>query len=364
MKNYLNEHKVVSALLLLGLAVVFYRLFWGLGAVSALSDSQPWGLIKALNILSGAALAAGSFVVAAAVYVFGMKRLQPVVRPALLMGFIGHTFVLAALLYDVGRPIDVWRIIIDPQLTSVMLLTFACEAVYTTAVIAEVLPEFWKTDNGIVKFLHGAKGPIVVISATVAVIYQSTLGSLYLVSPHRIDALWYTRLLPPMFFISAIAAGLGMVVIEAYLSDRAGRRAFNKEAMKQIGAIMAVVLAIYIVIRVVDIAVRGGFSSMGQSPFAAVWFIAEMCAGLIACLMLLTKGVREKATSLAAASALAALSVVMNRLGVAIVGWENYAGMSYIPSLLEIYASFFFVLAPVAIYAFASKALIGGPKAA
>ena len=361
MRKYASNHKVVSALLLLGVLVVLYRMFAGLGAVSALSDSQPWGLVKALNILGGAALAAGSFVVAALAYVFGMKRFRPVVRPALLMGFIGHTFVLAALLYDVGRPYNVYRIIFHPNIHSAMLLTFACEAVYTATVVAEVLPEFWvERFGGLAKFLHAIKGPVVVLSATAAVVYQGTLGTLYLVSPRRISPLWYGPLLPSLFFTSAVAAGVGMVVVEAYLSGRAGRRPFDACLMGQLGALMAVFVALYLFMRLASVAAFGGFAAFLGDGLGPVWFSVEIGAGFALPLaLLLFKGLRENPDTLFAASVLVAGGTLMDRLGVVVIGWSNAAGAAYFPSALEVYASFFFFLAPVALYSYASGVLLG-----
>lgn len=355
-RRYLNEHKVVSLLLLLGVIVVLYRLFAGLGAVSALSDPQPWGLIKALNILALAALASGATVVAAMVHVFGMRRFKPLVRPALLMGFITHTFVLAALLYDVGSPIDIWRIIISPNLHSLMFLAFLCEVFYTAALISEVLPDLLATGRheGLVLSLRAMHGPVVLGSAIMAVIYQSTLGALFLVSPHRISPLWYSQWLPAMFFISAVAAGLGMVVVEAYLSDRFGRCPWNAELMNRVGVVMAAVLAVYVFFRVGDLAYSGVLSgsSLQGAGYESAWFWVEIGLGFtLPALLLILRSTRESAGRLMLCSCLVAMGVVMNRLGVVMVGWRNPAGVTYFPSALEIYASFFFILAPVAIYA-------------
>lgn len=368
MKEYFKQNKAVSVLLLLGAVLVLYRLFWGLGAVSALSDSQPWGLIKALNILSGGALAAGSFVVAASVHIFGIKRLKPIVRPALLMGAIGHTFVLASLLYDVGRPILVWRILIDPNLNSIMLYTFACEAIYTTAVICEIMPEFVKSKKyeAIVDFMSSIKGGVFIVSAAVSVVYQSNLGALYLVSPHRISALWYSPWLPTLFFFSAVSSGLGMVAVENGIAAVSGSRVWNKDAMSLAGSIMAASLCIFLALRVVDLAMRDGFQAMTGHGFQAAWFIAEMACFAAALIMSLIPAVRESASGLLKAGALAAAGVVLNRLGVAVVGWENFAGVTYIPNLMELYASFVLILAPVVLYKYFSASLLtqGGQKAA
>lgn len=366
MKKYFNGHKIISLLLLAGAALVLYRLFAGLGAVSALSDSQPWGLTKSFNILSGAALAAGGSVIAAMVYVLGLRRFRPLVRPSLLMGFIAHTFVLGALLYDVGSPIDVWRIAMRPNIGSVMFLAFLCELIYSSAVICEFVPEFVTSPKygPAAGFLHSIGGPVNVVAASALVLYQYTLGALYLVSPHRITPLWYTPWLPVLFFASAVAAGLGLVIIEAYISARSGRRGFDTELMGRLGTVMAGSLAVFIFIRILGVAAAGGFHLLGKRPFETVWFIIELCAFLLPAILLMLKGARSNPGTLLLASSLVAAGVVMNRLGIAVVGWNNASGVSYFPSAIEVYVSFFFVLAPAAIYAYASGALAGGLKPA
>ncbi len=358
MKRFALEHKLVSALMLLGVLVVIYRLFSGLGAVSALSDSQPWGLIKSLDIMALAALAAGATTVAAMVHVFGMRRFKPLVRPALLMGFVAHSFVLMALLYDVGSPIDIWRIVIHPNVRSVMFLAFLCELVYTAALVSETFSEFVGPGRyeGAARLIRSMQGLLVVVSATMSVIYQSTLGALYLVSPHRVGHLWYTDWLPVLFFLSAVAAGLGMVVVEAYMSDKAGRRPFDAALMGEVGLVMSLFLWLYVLLRLADFSLRGGFSQAGGDGLETGWFLVETCAGFILpAMMLIFKKVRENPAGLMMASVLVGLGVVMNRFGVVIIGWGNMPGVRYFPSGIEVYASFFFILAPVAIYSYLSK---------
>ena len=357
MKNFTSRHKAVSLILFLGAVAVLYRLFMGLGYVSALSDAQPWGLTKALNILSGAALAAGGSLIATLVYVFGLKKFKPVARPALLMGFIAHTFVLAALLYDVGSPIDIWRIIIRPNIKSVMFLAFLCEFVYTAAVVSEVVPEFLDRAKhaGLVGFFRTVKGPVIVLTAFISVFHQSTLGALYIVSPHRIDPFWYTPWLPVLFFLSACASGIGMLAVEAYLSQKADRRGWGSDINGGLGLAMGFALAVYVTLRVADIAVRGGFTGH-RSPLEMGWFTVELVAGfLLPAALLMLRSFREKAGGLFLCGALVALGVVMNRLGVVVVGWQNPSGVTYFPTGLEIFVSFCFLLAPVAIYSYASE---------
>ena len=69
--------------------VAVIRFLAGLGAVTNLTDRTPWGLWVGFDVLGGVALAAGGFVVAAAVYVLRREKFRPLLRPAVLTAFLG-----------------------------------------------------------------------------------------------------------------------------------------------------------------------------------------------------------------------------------------------------------------------------------
>ena len=68
-----------------GGVVTILRYWKGLGAVTNLSDSYPWGLWVGFDVLCGVGLAAGGFAITTAVYVFNLKRFKPIVRPTVLI---------------------------------------------------------------------------------------------------------------------------------------------------------------------------------------------------------------------------------------------------------------------------------------
>ena len=80
------------------------RFVYGLGATTHLSDATPWGLWIGFDVMGGVALAAGGFIITAAVYVFRLERLHAVVRPAVLTAFLGYVAVAVGLLFDLGLP--------------------------------------------------------------------------------------------------------------------------------------------------------------------------------------------------------------------------------------------------------------------
>ena len=100
---------IVALILLLGVPAIVYRFAFGIGAASNLTQVNPWGIWIGFDVLSGVALAAGGFTIATAVYVFGMDEYHPIVRPAVLTGFLGYAFVVIGLCADLGRPVEAAR---------------------------------------------------------------------------------------------------------------------------------------------------------------------------------------------------------------------------------------------------------------
>ncbi len=64
---------VFVVIMLLGLYSTYVRYFRGLGAVSNMTDTFPWGLWIGFDCLCGVMLAAGGFCVTAAVYIFSRR---------------------------------------------------------------------------------------------------------------------------------------------------------------------------------------------------------------------------------------------------------------------------------------------------
>ena len=102
--------KVVLLLIwMAGLVATIVRFSRGLGAATNLSDKFPWGLWVGFDVISGVGLAAGGFTIAAAVYVFHVKRFYPVLKPTILTAFLGYVLVIVGLLFDVGRPDKIYN---------------------------------------------------------------------------------------------------------------------------------------------------------------------------------------------------------------------------------------------------------------
>ena len=73
-----------AIIMAVGAWAAMLRFTRGLGAVTNLSDRFPWGLWVGFDVLCGVMLAAGGFTLTAAVHIFNIKKLHPIVRPTVL----------------------------------------------------------------------------------------------------------------------------------------------------------------------------------------------------------------------------------------------------------------------------------------
>src|SRR4029453_11089343 len=54
---------------------------------------------------------------------------------------------------------------------------------------------------------------LAIAAVTLSTMHQSSLGSLYLLMPDKLDAAWWSPAMPVWFFLSAIVAGLSAVIL-------------------------------------------------------------------------------------------------------------------------------------------------------
>lgn len=331
--------RMLWLLLLAGLAAAGVRYIYGLGAVTNLSDRFPWGLWIGFDVLSGVALAAGGFTVAATVYVFHLERYRPLLRPAVLTGFLGYLLVIIALLVDLGRPWNIWQPFVMGNAHSVMFEVAWCVMLYTGVLALEfgqvVLERLGRTT--MLRLTHLALPPLVVAGVILSTLHQSSLGSLFLIVPGKLHPLWYTPLLPVLFFLSAVAVGLAMVTVEAFLSSRTFRHTVELPLLVDLGRAAAVVLSLYLGLKVTDLVLRGAWPLVSIPTVESVMFGVEMLVGVIAPLVLLAMpALNRSPQGLAVASALMVFGVVLNRLNVTITGMLAGSNARYVPAVGEV----------------------------
>jgi Ni/Fe-hydrogenase subunit HybB-like protein len=330
---------VFYLLLATGLVLTVIRFTRGLGAVTNLSDNYPWGLWVGFDILCGVGLAAGGFTITAMVYILNADRFKPIVRPAVLTAFLGYILVVTALLFDLGRPWNLWHPLVMWNPHSVLFEVAWCVMLYSTVLALEFSGVVFEK-LGWVKAVRIQKiftVPLVVVGVLLSTLHQSSLGALYLIAPGKLHPLWYTSNLPLLFFASAISVGLAMVIVESRLSARAFGRQLELPLLKELGRYLMTILGIYGTIRLCDLRFHGELGLLFQASYETLMFHLEYFIGVLLPFGLLAiPKVRESARGLYISSLLAVLGFIANRLNVSITALEGAQGGHYIPAWSEV----------------------------
>jgi Ni/Fe-hydrogenase subunit HybB-like protein len=351
---------VFLALMAAGFYATVVRFTRGLGASTNLSDQFPWGIWIGFDVVCGVMLAAGGFTLTAAVHIFNIDRLRPIVRPTILTAFLGYVLVCVALMYDLGRPYRIWHPLIMRNPHSVMFEVAYCVMLYTTVLALEFSPIVLERFNlqKPLKIIRAALIPLVICGVILSTLHQSSLGTLYLIMPEKLHPLWYSPLLPVFFFISAIAVGLAMTIFESSMSARHFGRQLELPILQELGRVLVVVLWVYAILRVEDLLNRGALRLTLQPGYEMYLFWLEVTLGLILPLLLLSqRKVRLNAGGLYTAAVLVLLGFVTNRLNVTITALESNAGSHYIPKWTELSVTGAIIAAGFALFGLAVKYL-------
>ncbi|MEX1276597.1 MAG: Ni/Fe-hydrogenase cytochrome b subunit [Bacteroidota bacterium] len=364
MKQFLSKitfwKATVGVIFAAGIYATYVRFTQGLGASTNLSDDFPWGLWVGFDVITGVGLAAGGFTIAGMVHIFNIKRFEPIVRPAILTAFLGYTLVIFGLMYDLGRPLQIWHAIIMWNPRSVMFEVAWCVMLYTTVLALEfspvVLEKFKLTKT--IKLIKKITIPLVIVGVLLSTLHQSSLGSIYLIAPDKLYGLWYSAYLPLFFFISAIAVGCAMVIVESFLSARAFNKGLEMDLLADIARIGVVMLGVYLSLKTVDLIERNALSLLFVPRFETYLYWLEMVVGVLAPMILLARRkMRESYNGLFAGAVMIVVGFILNRLNTSITGFEGWAGKGYFPSWMELAVTFSIVAFGFVAFALAVKYL-------
>ncbi|MBI3892594.1 MAG: Ni/Fe-hydrogenase cytochrome b subunit [Candidatus Wallbacteria bacterium] len=342
-----------------GVCVTVWRFHSGLGAVTHLSDGMPWGLWIGFDVLCGVALAAGGFSVMALVHLFGLTRLRPIVPATVLTAFLGYILVSVGLLYDLGKPYNMWHVFIMHNPRSVMFEVAWCVILYTTVLAIEfsglvVERLHWRRA---VAFLGRLTVPAVLAGVLLSTLHQSSLGTLFLIVPGKLYKLWYSPYLPLMFFFSALAVGFAMVIFESYLSAFVFGRSLEREILVDLARILLVTVVFYLGIKLEDLYARDAIGALFEARPETYCFWLELALLAVPAALLAFERVRWSQDATFLCATMVVLGVVINRLNVSLVGTYAASGSAYWPSFQELSVSVFLVTAGVLAFGLAVRFL-------
>ena len=337
---------LAAAIVVPGVAILVYRFWAGLGASTHLSQISPWGLWIGFDMMTGIVLAAGGFTIGATVEIFGLKDYHAIERPAILTGFLGYVLAVLGLIADLGRP---WNMAVFPLqggTASALFEVAWCVLCYTTVLALEfTVPLFewlgWTKLYGIMK---KALLALTVLSVMFSTMHQSALGSLFLLAPTKLHPLWYTPFIFIFFFVTAVIAGISMVIVESSISHKVfAEQVKGHDADKLVlglGKAGALAMFAYFFLKLQGV-IDGHAWGYLKTGYGA-WFLVEIVGFVLVPSLLFAYGARSGRVGLVrAGGVMGVLGVALNRVNVSMVAynWNKPWAERYVPSWMEIWVS-------------------------
>ena len=189
----------------------------------------PWGLWVAQYIYF-VGLSAGAFLLSSLIFVFGLKRLEPIGKLALFTATITLCCALLVIWLDLGHPFRFWKVYVNAQPTSMMAWMVWLYTAYFLLVVTETwfalradlvawgrrpglpgligrLLTFGSRDGseGARERDHRVLRVLGTLGVPLAVAFHGGVGALFGVLGAR--PYWNTSLMPIMFLVGALASG-------------------------------------------------------------------------------------------------------------------------------------------------------------
>jgi Ni/Fe-hydrogenase subunit HybB-like protein len=347
-KIFTTFNVISFPIIVLGAALILFRLVKGLGAVTNLSQEFPWGIWIGFDVMVGVAFAGGAYILTFVVYILRSEKYHPVVRATVLNGFLAYVFYAGAIFLDLGR----WWNIVNPVfgnkfgVNSVLFLVSWHFLLYMISLFIEFSPTVaeWLGFRRIRKILASLTVGAVIFGIALSTLHQSGLGALFLMAKDKIHPLWYTEFIPVLFFLSSVFAGLSMVIFEgtishkvfAYQIDHDGHESFDR-ILIGLGKGCAGALFVYFFMKIL-ILIHGKQWLLLTTPMGT-WYLIELIGFvLLPCILFLHAVRYQNVTVIRMAAIISMLGIIINRLNYSVIAYKWYVPLSqrYIPSWMEI----------------------------
>jgi len=354
--------------------------------VTGLSDQVPWGLWITQD-LSSIATGAGAFTFSAVVYLFSIKKYQPIARAAVFVGFLGYSSAMIALALDIGRPDRFWHPLVYWNVHSVLWEITWCVILYSIVLVLEFLPIIfegkffsrWPQLKRYGDLIHKASPIFAGIGLGLSLLHQSSLGATYGVLSGR--AIWYKPSLPVMFILSAVAGGIAMTLLLSIVVGKLNnKRVISPQLQYDISRIAGFALLAYLYLKLWDWAATSYYSNspgttealallQSTTPYTQTfWWIEIILGGIIPAIILLNPRLRKNDLYSIFALGMIVVGVTINRWNVTLSGlvapphWSpgvlgNVLAASYLPTWNEIIVSLGIIAYALLAFSFGVKYL-------
>jgi len=242
-----------------------------------------------------------------------------------------------ALLVDLGHPERIWHYFIYQNFSSFLLVIGLYVMAYAAIMAVEFAPAvFERLKWGkLVGFIRRFMKPLVILGAVISTLHQGALGALLLIQPAKLHPLWWTPLLPVLFFISAVAIGLAMMLFESSLSSRYFKRGLEIQLLEKLAGAIPFVLAIYLIVRFGQLAFTGDLKYLFSSGVMSLLFWGEILLGAVLPLVIFSfRKVRRSSGGLFLGALAVLLGMILNRFNVSWFAVAHSNPITYMPTFM------------------------------
>jgi Ni/Fe-hydrogenase subunit HybB-like protein len=347
-----RSYKFLAGLATLGFLLMLWRYVQGLGATTALNDGHPWGIWIAFDVVTGTALGCGGYAIAILVYLLNKGQYHPLVRSGILTSALGYTLAGGAIAVDVGRYWNIYRVQFffwDWNLHSALLEVALCVTVYSGVLWIEMAPvilERWRSGSNpklrevssrVLPVLERVMIYVVALAVLLPTMHQSTLGTIMILTGHKLHPLWQTPMLPLLFLLSVCGMGYAVVVFESTLASWLLDRRFETRILARLARIMAYVTLVFLLLRIADLAYRGVLAQTLTSGYLSFFFWLEMALFLAPSLMAFSRKVAANAGHLFQIAMMMLLAGALYRFDTYLVAFNPGPGRAYFPAVPELF---------------------------
>jgi Ni/Fe-hydrogenase subunit HybB-like protein len=369
---FITRTTVTAAILVAILGcLLLLRFVFGLGLVSNMNNGYPWGLWLAYDVAAGTAIGCGGYALALVVYVLNRGQYHPLMRPAILASMFSYALGGFSVMVDISRWWNAWHIFWPAYFnyTSVMLEVALCIGTYSTILILEFAPAAlerlaqWTQIRGgtphecvlkLKKVLNKVLFVLIALGMTLPTMHQSSLGTMLVPFGNSLNPLWQTPMLPALFLLTALGTGYAVVMFEATLVSDRFHRPTEAPILSTLSRYMVGVIAAFLVLRWVDLLLRGNIGALYYAGALILAFAAENALFVMA-MIILSKPNRRMAPRyqfIAAVSILA--GSVLYRIDCYLIAYGR-PGWHYFPSAPELLITFGMIAVEVLGYTLAVK---------
>ena len=255
---------------------IFHHVTPHIGFIYPNESELPWTqLIVIYPYITG--LVAGAFVVSSLHHVFKIKAFAPVSRFALLTALCFMIFAPSPLLFHLGQPTRAFNAVITPHWTSAMAAFGYVAGFYLCLLLLETWFAFRadivamsKTRAGFMGKVYGllTLGSDDVSERALAIDHKvarilSMIGIPAACGLHgyvgfvfgslKTREWWSSDLMPVIFLLSAVASGVGLLIVLYVISSKVRKTAIDDDAMRGLLYVLFTAITVVMVIEALEL---------------------------------------------------------------------------------------------------------------